>query len=155
MSRLPIYQNPQTPAHWRAVLNAIQTNLGQDDTSITIIMEALFAEGTSSGAVTAGQALYVPSNGTVAPARANTLASSRVAGFATETTSGAGVAPYQSVGIITRSGIVAAQKYYLSAVTAGLLVTTPDAVAGQFLVLVGWGVATDKLLFVPHSPILL
>lgn len=156
MSRLPIYGNPQTPAHWRAVLNALRTNLSQDDAAIAILNGAIFdTDSTASGAVTAGEAMYAPSAGTVAKARANTLASSRVVGFATETTAGAGVAPIQSAGIITRSGVTANQRYYLSAVTDGLLVTTPDAVAGQFLVLIGWGVDTNKLLFVPHTPILL
>lgn len=155
MSRLPIYGNPQTPAHWRAVLNAIDTNLGQDNSSIIVLKDAIGHEGTSGVALTAGQALYAPSAGNIALARANTLASSRVIGFASKTTTGAGVAEYQSAGIIPLTGVLAGVRYYLSAVTAGLIVSTPDAIAGQFLVQVGHGVDANLLLFVPHTPILL
>jgi hypothetical protein len=155
MPRKPIYANPQTPAHWRALINAIDYNLGLTEADILELQGVVFTTGTTSGAVTAGQIMYSNGAGTLALARANTLASSRVTGFVRETTAGAGVAEIQSAGIIPVTGVVAGTRYYLSAVTAGLIVSTPDAVAGQFLVLVGWGVDTDQLLFVPHSPILL
>lgn len=156
MPRKPLYPNPQTPAHWRALINAIDYNLGLTESDIAELQDVVFYDtGTTSGAVTAGQAMYSNGAGTLALAQANTLASSRVTGFVRETTAGAGVAEIQSVGIIPVTGVVAGTKYYLSAVTAGLIVSAPDAVAGQFLVQVGWGVTTNRLLFIPHSPILL
>jgi len=155
MSRLPLYPNPQTPAHWRALINAIDYNLGLTEADIIVLQDAIGHEGTSSGALTIGEALYAPSAGNIAKARANALTTSRVIGFASKTTTGAGVAEYQSVGIIPLTGVTAGTRYYLSAVTAGLIVSTPDAVAGQFLAAVGWGVDANLLLFIPHSPILL
>lgn len=156
MSRLPLYPNPQTPAHWRALINAIDYNLGLTETDIAELQDVVFYDtGTTSGAVTAGQAVYSSGAGTLALAVASALASSRVTGFVRETTSGAGVAEIQSVGIIPVTGVVAGARYFLSAVTPGLIVNNPDAVAGQFLVPIGWGVTTDRLLFVPHTPILI
>lgn len=156
MSRLPLYPNPQTPAHWRSLINAIDYNLGLTESDIDELQSVVFYDsGTTSGAVNAGQAVYSSGAGTLALARANTLASSRVTGFVRETTGGAGVAEIQSVGIIPITGVVAGARYFLSAVTAGLIVNNPDAVAGQFLVPVGWGLTTDRLLFVPHTAILI
>jgi len=169
MSRLPIYHNPQTPAHWRSVLNAIDTNFRLTDADIAALqaeidaaeleIDALQAivgsSGTAPGAITTGQALYSSGTGTVALARANALATSRVIGFASQTTGGAGLVTYQSVGIITVPGVAANTRYFLSAVTPGLIVTSPDATAGQFIMPVGFGVTTNRLLFVPLTPILI
>lgn len=163
MSRLPLYPNPQTPAHWRALINAIDFNLGLTESDIAALQTAVtelqgvvfYEEGTTLGAVTAGQAVYSTGAGTLALAQATTLASSRVTGFVRETTVGAGVAEIQSVGIIPVTGVVAGARYFLSAVTAGLIVNNPDATAGQFLVPIGWGLTTNRLLFVPHTAILI
>jgi hypothetical protein len=156
MSRLPLYPNPQTPAHWRALINAIDFNLGLVETQVADLDDAVFYDtGVAPGAVTAGQAMASSGAGTIVKAQANALSTSRVVGFVRETTAGAGVAEIQSVGIIPITGVVANTRYFLSAVTSGLIVSTPDAVAGQFLVPIGWGVTTDRLLFVPHTPILI
>ena len=107
--------------------------------------------------VTQGDALYSrASDGKVGKAIASdTFDKALVAGVA-ETTKPAG----QSVkvitaGIVTTSGLNAGDQYFLSAASAGSIVTTPPSSAGQFVTRVGEAGSTGQFIVNADRPILL
>lgn len=133
----------------------IQSDILVIESDIDDINDRMIRTGTASGAITIGDVLYAPSNGTVSRAVATAEASSYVIGIALQTVTNGNPVQYQVAGAVALTGVTAGDQYYLSANTAGSVVSTPDAVAGEYIVLVGRAPADGIMLIAPGSPILL
>jgi hypothetical protein len=135
-----------------AALDAVVTALGTD---VDELQGAIFATGTATTNVTTGDALYASANGSVARAQANAEATSIVVGIALETVTSGNPVRYQVCGSVALTGVTFGVEYYLSADTAGALVSTPDAIAGEYIVPVGRARANAILVIAPGPLVLL
>lgn len=133
-------------------LEAIVVALGGD---VDELQGAIFATGTTTTNVTAGDALYASANGSVGRAQANAEATSIVVGIALQTVTSGNPVRYQVCGSVALTGVTFGAEYYLSADTAGALVSTPDAVAGEYIVPVGRARANGILVIAPGPLVLL
>lgn len=113
--------------------------------------DATLLSFTSGEALTAGDAVYVSSSGTVSKAMAN--AESTSLGFVglARSTVGSGAALQVIVGgrISGLSGLTAGSRYYLSAATAGASTTTAPSASGQQVALVGIAMSATELVVTP------
>lgn len=113
----------------------------------------------NAGAIVIGTPVYSSANGTVDKARADVVATVNVIGLVADTSiASAGTGGIITNGVLTAStgqwdavastsgGLTRNVIYYLSAATAGLLVSTAPSVAGQFVVRVGIAISTTELL---------
>lgn len=156
MASKPILTSPRTESQLRTVLSRLEQNIEVLVTDLGDLEDRIIRTGTAGAAVAAGEVVYASSNGGVSEAQANADATSRVAGIALNSAALGEDVIYQSAGVVTGlSGLTFNTFYYLSAVTPGLLVSTPDAVAGQYLVLVGLALTSTDLLLMPIAGILL
>lgn len=108
-----------------------------------------FATGTAGVAITAGQALYMSTTGTLFLADADSISTSyQFAGFAlTSVSGGAEVSYAKPGGIITnQSGLTQGNYYYISG-TAGGISATPGGVAGR----VAFALSTTSILILHPS----
>lgn len=160
---LPIITSPRTESQLRSALSRLERAVsslaggggggGGGGGSGSIGFED---EATLGGTVTAGDVVYPSGNNQVSRARANAEATAKVAGIAVDSGVAGGTIDFQFVGIVEGfSGLTAGNFYYLSAVTAGAIVSPPDAVVGQFIVPVGLAMSSTALLLQPGTRILL
>lgn len=153
---LPIFTSPKTDSQLRTVLNRLQKSVETLVTDLGDLEDVFVRTGSAGiGAVSAGDVLYAPSTGNVAPALANADSTSKVIGVAFNDAAMGEDVIYYTAGVISITGVVVNTLYYLSADTPGAIVSTLDAIAGEYVVPVGRGVETDKLLFSPLTRILL
>lgn len=114
-------------------------------------MSAINGDG---GSHVLGDVVYISAAGTVSKARANALSTSDAIAFATATILTTATGSYQTNGLLTGlSGLTAGARYYLSAGTAGAMVTTaPDATTSEFVVPLGFAMSTTEFLIEIHPP---
>ncbi len=151
----PIHTSPKTDSQLRSILNRLQRGQTTLVADLGSLEDRFLRQGTAGVAVAAGNVLYAPSSGSVSPARANTALTSIVVGVALNGAAPAANVVYLTIGAVTLSALSAGVVYYLSAVTPGAIVSTPDAVAGQYIVPVGKALTTTELLFLPLTSVLL
>jgi hypothetical protein len=122
----------------------------------------------NAGAIVIGQAVYSSGNDTVDLARANAVGTVDVLGLVSNATvASGGMATIVSDGVLAATttqwdaqtgdsgGLIANQKYWLSAGTAGHLTQTAPTTVGQYVAPVGIGISTTELLINVGEPILL
>lgn len=145
---LPIYTAPKTPAALQQVLFRLSHNVGQTGETLTQVFDSVFRTATAGSAISATQVVYASGNNAINKAQANALSTSRAVGIAPVAIANGAPGEYQLSGVVEVAGwgLTAGLVYYLSAVAAGGLVSTPDAVAGQYIVVIGKALATDKLV---------
>ena len=105
--------------------------------------------------VTQGDAVYSrASDGFIGKAIANdTEQKAQVAGFAETTKSSGSEVRVLTRGIIATSGLDTGDLYFLSAASAGSIVTTPPSTAGQFVTRVGEAGSTGQFIIKVEPPI--
>lgn len=121
-----------------------------------------------AGAVVIGTPLYNDANDGVKKAKADASATKNVLGLAAAvTTAPAGSVPITISGVLTATtgqwdavagtsgGLTAGTRYYLSAITSGLLTATPPSTIGQYVVEIGIALSTTELLIAIKPVILL
>ncbi len=107
--------------------------------------------------VSQGEALYCrASDGKVGKAIANsTLDKAIVAGFAQTTKTAGQTVRVIVAGLSATSGLNTGTEYYLSAASAGGIVSTPPSTSGQYLTRVGETALSSELIIRLEPPILL
>ena len=107
--------------------------------------------------VVQGEALYSrASDGKVGKAIANsTLDKAIVAGFAQTTKTAGQTVRVIVAGLSATSGLNTGTEYYLSAASAGGIVSTPPSTSGQYLTRVGETALSSELIIRLEPPILL
>ena len=105
--------------------------------------------------ITQGDAVYSrSSDGFIGKAIANdTEQKAQVAGFAETTQSSGSEIKIITRGIIATSGLDTGDLYFLSAASAGSIVTTPPSTAGQFVTRVGEAGSTGQFIIKVEPPI--
>ena len=105
--------------------------------------------------VTQGDAVYSrASDGFIGKAIANdTENKAQVAGFVETTKSSGSEVRILTRGIIATSGLDTGDLYFLSAASAGSIVTTPPSTAGQFVTRVGEAGSTGQFIIKVEPPI--
>ena len=105
--------------------------------------------------ITQGDAVYSrASDGFIGKAIANdTEQKAQVAGFAETTKSSGSEVRVLTRGIIATSGLDTGDLYFLSAASAGSIVTTPPSTAGQFVTRVGEAGSTGQFIIKVEPPI--
>ena len=105
--------------------------------------------------ITQGDAVYSrASDGFIGKAIANdTEQKAQVAGFAETTQSSGSEIKILTRGIIATSGLDTGDLYFLSAASAGSIVTTPPSTAGQFVTRVGEAGSTGQFIIKVEPPI--
>ena len=105
--------------------------------------------------ITQGDAVYSrSSDGFIGKAIANdTEQKAQVAGFAETTQSSGSEIKILTRGIIATSGLDTGDLYFLSAASAGSIVTTPPSTAGQFVTRVGEAGSTGQFIIKVEPPI--
>jgi len=105
--------------------------------------------------VTQGDAVYSrASDGFIGKAIANdTEQKAQVAGFAETTKSSGSEIRVLTRGIIATSGLDTGDLYFLSAASAGSIVTTPPSTAGQYVTRVGEAGSTGQFIIKVEPPI--
>ena len=105
--------------------------------------------------VSQGDAVYSrASDGFIGKAIANdTEQKAQVAGFAETTKSSGSEVRVLTRGIIATSGLDTGDLYFLSAASAGSIVTTPPSTAGQFVTRVGEAGSTGQFIIKVEPPI--
>ena len=105
--------------------------------------------------VTQGDAVYSrASDGFIGKAIANdTEQKAQVAGFAETTKSSGSEVRVLTRGIIATSGLDTGDLYFLSAASAGSIVTTPPSTAGQYVTRVGEAGSTGQFIIKVEPPI--
>lgn len=151
----PFLVDPKTDSQLRAVLNRLRQNQVTFTADLSEVENVVVRQGTATAAVAAGHVLYAPSSGNVAPAQANTAARTRAIGVALNAASIGDNVVFVVCGAVSKSGLVAGTEYFLSAVSPGTIVSTPDASAGQYIASVGVALTNGVLIFLPKAPILL
>lgn len=111
--------------------------------------------GTSNGAITAKDMVYVETAGTIARATAAAGTPHRADGWATTSVAtGQPVIMMLEGKISGLTGLVAGTKYFLSNTTAGGLTSTPPSATGEIWQYVGTALSTTELNFEPDIEIL-
>ena len=151
----PIFTSPKTDSQLRAVLNRLQKSQETLITDLGELEDVFVRTGEAAGAVSAGDVLYAPANGTVDQAQADAAGTSKIVGVAINAAALGENVIYYTAGVVPITGVVVDTLYYLSAVTPGAIVSTPDASAGEYIVPAGRGIETGQLLFLPGIRILL
>lgn len=107
--------------------------------------------------VVQGQALYIDTpSGNVYKAIASAGEDeATVIGFAKETKLAGGTLDVLVGGVLGTSGLSNGELYFLSAVSAGAITTTPPSTAGQYVTRVGEAGTASQLIVRPEPPILL
>ena len=105
--------------------------------------------------ITQGDAVYSrASDGFIGKAIANdTEQKAQVAGFAETTKSSGSEVRVLTRGIIATSGLDTGDLYFLSAASAGSIVTTPPSTAGQYVTRVGEAGSTGQFIIKVEPPI--
>ena len=105
--------------------------------------------------VTQGDAVYSrASDGFIGKAIANdTEQKAQVAGFAETTKSSGSEVRVLTRGIIATSGLDTGDLYFLSAASAGSIVTTPPSTAGHYVTRVGEAGSTGQFIIKVEPPI--
>ena len=105
--------------------------------------------------VTQGDAVYArASDGQVGKAIASdTFDKAKVAGIAETTQSSGTEIRVLTRGIVTTAGLDAGDLYFLSAASAGSIVTTPPTTAGHYLTRVGEAGSTGQFIIKVEPPI--
>ena len=105
--------------------------------------------------VTQGDAVYSrESDGFIGKAQANsTEDKAKVAGFVETTKSSGSEVRVITRGIIATSGLDTGDLYFLSAASAGAIVTTPPTIAGHFVTRVGEAGSTGQFIVKVEPPI--
>lgn len=148
MAFLPVYPSPKNHAHLQKVIDQLRKSIELTSNQLTDVDSSVRPTVTVDANVAVGQVVYATTADHVGLARANAIGTSKLIGIAGEAVTSGNDGFIVTAGLATVSNItlVTNTLYFLSAVTAGLLVSTIDATAGQFIVPVGRAVATDKLL---------
>lgn len=104
-----------------------------------------------------GDAVYIKAgDGRVYKAIASgTVDEATVLGFAKETQTVGLLIDIQCAGVFANTGLSEGQIYFLSAVSAGNITTTPPSTPGQFITRVGEAGSALQLCVKPEVPILL
>jgi len=105
--------------------------------------------------ITQGDAVYSrASDGFVGKAIANdTFDKAKVAGIAETTQSSGSEIRVLTRGIVTTAGLDAGDLYFLSAASAGSIVTTPPTTAGHYVTRVGEAGSTGQFIIKVEPPI--
>ena len=105
--------------------------------------------------ITQGDAVYSrASDGFVGKAIANdTFDKAKVAGIAETTQSLGSEVRVLTRGIVTTAGLDAGDLYFLSAASAGSIVTTPPSTAGHYVTRVGEAGSTGQFIIKVEPPI--
>lgn len=119
------------------------------------ILGKTYIRATAGENLTSGNAVYFDSpTGLVFKAIANlTLDEATVIGFAQENVSTGVATNILITGALATSGLSPGTPYFLSAVSAGSITTTPPSTAGQFVTRVGEAGAATQLAVRPDLPI--
>lgn len=160
-----IVTNPKTDAQLRATLAKLAQGLRADKIDITILLEdvdlllsATRREAIADVAVAVGDVLRIASAGHVTKAQANAIGTSDVCGVCTRTVASGGVTEYCPHGLVEKEGwgLTVGAEYYLSAVTAGAIVTAPDVeTAGAVSIIIGIAHSATELIVHTQQSILL
>lgn len=145
---LPIYTATKTPGALQQALFRLSHNAGQTSEESKKAFDSVFRTATAGSAISATQVVFASGNNAINKAQANALATSRAVGIAPTAIANGAQGEYQLSGVVEVAGwgLTTGLVYYLSAVTPGGLVSTPDAVAGQYVVVIGKALAPDKLV---------
>lgn len=161
---LPIITSPRTESQLRSALSRLERAVsslagggggggGGGSGSGSIGFEET---ATAGGTVTALDVVYPSANNQVSRAQANSATTAKFAGIAVESGTAGGSIDYQIVGIVEGfTGLTVGNYYYLSATTAGAIVSPPNAGTGQYIVLIGIALSSTALLLQPGPRILL
>ena len=145
----PIYINPGTRGQMREVFADI------NDVFRTLL-DANIEIGETSEAVSAFDVVYPVSDGIIGLAQANSTTKGKPIGFAKQGAISGGSIEYQSSGIIENVAwaLTVGSLYFLSGLTAGKIVTTPNVTTtGALAIIVGRALTPTKLLILISPPI--
>lgn len=102
--------------------------------------------GVAGASITAGQTLYVDSNGTLSPAKADAAGTATCVGVALNSVSTGQSLCYVDSGVIFAGGtLVAGKMYVVSAAAAGGLAPSADLTSTNLASYVGYATSTSKL----------
>lgn len=175
---VPVYQNPQTPAHLRRVIDQLKNSIAGTDSSVSdaeaditaleasvTILEALagdleaavWATMTASGAIAAGDIVYPSASNTASLAQADALSTSRGVGVALAAAADTEDVQVQSAGYVTIAGwsLTPGARYFLDPTTPGAITSTAPTAVGQTVVFIGTAVTATKLRLLIADAILL
>lgn len=108
----------------------------------------------ASVALALGDVVYVSAAGAVAKSQANAAGTAKVIGMARAAIESAATGPIQTDGILSGlTGLTAGLPYYLSADTAGTMVTTAPSESGKFVTKLGTAISTTELEISIREPI--
>ena len=148
--------NPKTPAQLRAALAKLAKDLKDDKMDITDLtsdVAALLAgfrrEAIAAEALVVGDVVYLSAADTLSKARANAIGTAKPEGVVTRSAASGGIAEYCPAGVVEKPGwgLTVGAEYFLSASTAGLIVTSPDSeTAGSVTIMVGVALSATELL---------
>lgn len=102
---------------------------------------------SDAAAAAIGEIFYIFGSNSVKKARADAAATAQAAVFAAAVITAGATGAFQSDGIIAGlSGLTPGAVYYVSAVTAGAITTTPPSTVGQFVVRLGHALSATEFL---------
>lgn len=144
-----IYTNPRTQPQTRQVLQQINQNFGLIDTDIADLTSKAYSDtGTAGAAIAAGDVVRF-SGGNIVKAQADSATNAAAVGVAPSAISSSATGTFVHSGVVTNSGwsLTQGAQYYLSAVTAGTLVTAPDSTStGAVAKPIGIALSATELL---------
>lgn len=158
MAIFPVNTSPKTPAHLRIVLDRLRNQISaaaSDD--ITELQNVVFITPTADSSFAIGDVVYASGMDTAELAIATGLSTSGAIGISVEVTASGIASKIQVSGIVENTGwsLTSGLVYYLSAITAGALVTTPDNTPGNTINPIGIAVSATKLRLLSVPPVLL
>lgn len=120
------------------------TGLGADTTS-----------GTASGALSAGDAVYIKSDGTIARATAAAAGVGADGFVLAASADGAAATMYLEGRNTAKTGLTVGARYYLSDATPGGVTATPVSGTGKLHQYIGKAISTTSLAWEADDPIVL
>jgi len=104
--------------------------------------------GTAGGTITAGLAVYLNSSGQVVSATNAASASAEIVGIALNGASANQPVEYHVGGLFDPGGTAAVGKVYVLG-TGGGIIPVDDIAGGEYVSVVGVGITTSRILFIP------
>lgn len=150
-----VYTNPKTQAQLRAALGKINDlarvdndNISQHEIHLQQFLAAANREAVIDEAGSAGDVIYVVSEGHIALADASDDTKWDAKGILLANFPAGGLASYCAAGVVTIPdfGLTPNTTYFLDAATPGGLVTAPVDATGNAAIIVGVSLSQDEFL---------
>lgn len=151
-----LYTSPKTESQLRETLTRINQLIRLDGEKLDALDEAITSLSVSNrqsaeadSDMTAGQAVRIPSEDHIDLAQADVVANADVIGIVVSDVASGGEVDFAYGGIVQVDdwGLTPGADYFLSATTAGKIVTSPDgSAAGNMVRRVGRAISAEEFL---------